>query len=49
MAASRGSMDNTVRLWDAVTGAKVKKMEGHSDRISVFSDGIQCDDIVRWR
>ncbi|KAJ7696282.1 hypothetical protein B0H17DRAFT_848324, partial [Mycena rosella] len=28
-----GSSDNTVRIWDAVTGAEVTKMEGHSGSI----------------
>ena len=26
-----GSGDNTVRIWDATTGAEVTRMEGHSD------------------
>jgi WD40 repeat protein len=39
-----GSDDNTVRLWDAVTGAALQTLEGHSDWVSsvAFSpDGKQ--------
>ena len=29
-----GSYDNTVRLWDAVTGAALQTLEGHSSGVS---------------
>ena len=29
-----GSDDNTVRLWDAETGACVKTLEGHGDEVN---------------
>ena len=33
-----GSYDNTVRIWDAVSGSPVSVLEGHADGVS--------DDIV---
>ena len=29
-----GSWDKTVRIWDAASGAELKKLEGHSDAVS---------------
>ena len=29
-----GSADGTVRLWDALTGAHVRTLEGHTDAVS---------------
>ena len=29
-----GSVDRTVRLWDAVTGACVRTLEGHGDQVT---------------
>ena len=41
-----GSWDRTVRLWDAVTGAEVKKMEGHSDRVTSVAFSVDSKYIV---
>jgi WD40 repeat protein len=32
--ATSGSGDNTVRLWNAGTGAQLQTLEGHSDRVT---------------
>jgi WD40 repeat protein len=29
-----GSSDETVRVWDAVTGKEVQKLEGHSNSVN---------------
>ena len=39
-----GSVDKTVRVWDAVTGKEVQKLEGHSDVVTsvLFSPVRVC-------
>ena len=41
-----GSEDRTVRLWDAVTGAEVKKMEGHSSGVASVAFSVDSKYIV---
>ena len=41
-----GSEDCTVRLWDAVTGVEVKKMEGHSSGVASVAFSVDSKYIV---
>ena len=41
-----GSMDNTVRLWDAVTGAHLQTLKGHSDEVQSVSFSPDGTNIV---
>ena len=41
-----GSVDNTVRIWDATTGAEVTKMEGHSFSVQSVAFSPAGADVV---
>jgi len=53
-----GSSDKTLRLWDLETGIVLKKMEGHSSRVSalvvsrdgqIIASGDENGEIIGWR
>lgn len=39
-----GSFDKSIEIWDIVTGAYLKKLEGHTEMVSsvIFSPDSQC-------